>query len=128
MSGIGDYEGTAVGTYQITEPEEGEQPGDGETNPGGDENKPGEDGNPGEGGNKPGEDGSPGGDESDSGGDGTNLGKMEINREVRKRTPAETSLSPAEADPEKMWIRPEGTSRRGIRLALVWIPSRNPLP
>lgn len=55
-------------------------------------------------------------------------GKMEINREVQKRTPAETSLSPAEADLEKMWIRPEGTSRRGIRLALVWIPSRNPLP
>ena len=75
VSGIGDYEGTAVGTYQITESEEGEQPGDGETNPGGDENKPGEDGNPGEGGNKPGEDGSPGGDESDSGGDGTNLGE-----------------------------------------------------
>ncbi|MEY8427362.1 transglutaminase domain-containing protein [Lachnospiraceae bacterium 46-15] len=81
VSGIGDYEGTVVGTYQITEPEEGELPGDGETNPGGDGNKPGDGGtNPGGDGNKPGEDGSsPGGNETKPGEDGNQPGDSEIN-------------------------------------------------
>lgn len=69
VSGIRDYEGTAIGTYQITESEEGEQPGDGETNLGGDGTNPGEDGsNPGGDGTDPGE------DEINPGGSGANPG------------------------------------------------------